>query len=525
MIIIKILSWFRLITISLLFILILVACGGKNDSTTLEDLPETALSESIQKQPSSKKLIQPSINKPYYWEYQAQPILLIGGENDDGLFQWPIDEMVAHLDLLQSSGGNYIRNVLNHAHNNLSGLDQNDVMPHAKTEKGYDLNIFNPEYFQRLERLLTEARKRDIIVQLTFWEAFDFIDGNLSGKLGNFYFRYDKLSWNPKNNINYSAEESGIPTTNTTIATWEKEWKNIGFHYTIPGMSNDNAMVRGYQEKFIRRVLDSTLKYDNVLYNVQNERQWIIPIEWANYWVTFASDYAKSQGKTIYVTDMADKYYMTQPQQQEALQSNTDFFEISQVNQLGGQTQYNEIIYAREQLKNRKKPINAVKIYRSSKEAEAKGRYDDEDKMWRLVFGGAAAVRFHRPTPPSSSAKNHGFGLTPEGQKQIKSVRMFADGVNLFDMVPNNARLSQRSSNEAYLLENPEREYAIYFTGRDDATVQLDLRKSPETFQIDWLDVRNNQWNRSDVTVYGGEKITISAPKNSQYVAVLRSQE
>ncbi len=469
---------------------------------------------------SSGAGIEPFAANNFYWSYGDTPTLLVGGTNDDNLFQWPTSELAAHLDLLKYSGGNYVRNVLNNVYNDLDGLDSNDVKPHGKSGALYDLDTFNPEYFTRLERLLSEAKQRDIIVQITFWEAFEFITGNLNGRFGSFYLNYDDIPWNPKNNINYNSAQSGIPATNNYIGTWESEWTSIGFHYTPPGMSNANAIVLGYQEKFIQKVLDSTLKFNNVLYNVQNERQWVIPKIWSDYWISFATDYAVSKGKTIYITDMADKYYMTQTQQQEVLNSNNiDFFEISQVNQLGGQTQYDEIIYARNQLKNKKKPMNAVKIYKGSSGAtQAKGVYDDEDKMWRLIFGGAAAVRFHRPTSPNS----RGFGLTTDGQTQIKSARMFTDEINLFAMAPNNSKLSQRSTNEAYLLENPNQEYAVYFTGTNDHTVTLDLSDAEGIFQVLWLDIQNNYWLEQGENINSGAMVSISAPDDSQYIAILR---
>ncbi len=510
----------RIIVLYMIIGSFLFSCFGDEH---LQMIPASGEIESEVKY-NSESVIQPYKTNSFYWEYHGSPKLLIGGSEDDNIFQWPLDELVEHLDLLQSSGGNYVRNVLNHARNNISGFDRNDVMPHNKRDGLYDLDDFNQEYFDRLERFLMEAWQRDIIVQLTFWEAWDFLEGNLEGKLGDFYARYDQLSWNPKNNINYSADDSGMKESNTTVATWKKEWENqVGFFYTVPGMSNDNALLRGYQEKFIRRVLDSTLKFDNVLYNVQNERQWVIPQTWPDYWITFAREYAESQGKIIYVTDMADKYYMNQLQQQEALNSkNTDFFEISQVNHLGGQTQYDEIINARNQLSSNKKPINAIKIYRPSKKAQSKGSFDDEDKMWRLIFGGAAAVRFHRSTLPSADVESYGFGLTSESQQQIKSARMFADEVNLFAMKPDNSKLSQRTMNEAYLLENSGQEYAIYFTGVDDASVVLELSEAKEMIQLDWLDIRTQQWIGSGSVFVDGRTVTVTAPENSQYVAVLR---
>ena len=33
--------------------------------------------------------IRPWQANPFYWEYKGQPVLLLGGSDDDNLFQWP----------------------------------------------------------------------------------------------------------------------------------------------------------------------------------------------------------------------------------------------------------------------------------------------------------------------------------------------------------------------------------------------------------------------------------------------------
>ncbi|MDE2809300.1 MAG: hypothetical protein OXN90_12855, partial [Gemmatimonadota bacterium] len=54
--------------------------------------------------------IQPYAANPRYWQYNGQPVLLLGGTIKDCLFQIP--DLEAHLDLLQSVGGNYVRNTM-----------------------------------------------------------------------------------------------------------------------------------------------------------------------------------------------------------------------------------------------------------------------------------------------------------------------------------------------------------------------------------------------------------------------------
>ena len=54
-----------------------------------------------------KNRIKPFAENPRYWQYEGEPVLLIGGSREDNLFQIP--DLKEHLDLLVSVGGNYIR--------------------------------------------------------------------------------------------------------------------------------------------------------------------------------------------------------------------------------------------------------------------------------------------------------------------------------------------------------------------------------------------------------------------------------
>ncbi len=54
--------------------------------------------------------IRPYSENPKYWQYKGEPVLLLGGSNNDNLFQSP--DLEEQLDLLQSVGGNFIRNTM-----------------------------------------------------------------------------------------------------------------------------------------------------------------------------------------------------------------------------------------------------------------------------------------------------------------------------------------------------------------------------------------------------------------------------
>jgi len=112
--------------------------------------------------------IRPWSEDPRYWQYKGTPVLLLGGSREDNLFQ--IDNLEAHLDLLASVGGNYIRNTM-------SDRDEGNVYPHARRSDGlYDLEQWNEEYWRRFAELLRLTAERGIIVQIEVWDRFDLSD-------------------------------------------------------------------------------------------------------------------------------------------------------------------------------------------------------------------------------------------------------------------------------------------------------------------------------------------------------------
>ncbi|MGD8240517.1 MAG: hypothetical protein PVH68_18320, partial [Armatimonadota bacterium] len=137
--------------------------------------------------------IQVYPDNPRYWQYKGEPVLLIGGSKDDSLFQIP--DLEEHLDLLASVGGNVIRNTM-------SDRPDHDfeVYPYRQLENGkYTLDEWNDEYWRRFETMLRLTHERDVIVQIEVWDRFDYSRDN-----------WTVHPYNPRNNVNYTGEESGL---------------------------------------------------------------------------------------------------------------------------------------------------------------------------------------------------------------------------------------------------------------------------------------------------------------------------
>jgi hypothetical protein len=211
------------------------------------------------------------------------------------------------------------------------------------------------------------------------------------------------------------------------------------------------------------------------------------------------------------------------------LNSVFNFSDISQNNGTTGQTHYDNVLWYRSKvLSHGVRPINNVKCYHFNwpiggsfgKDRTSPTDAEAGAKFWRAIFAGSAGIRFHRHTPTRPAGLREGFGLAPEGQRHVRCMRKFVDAIHIFRMNPRNDLLSQRTSNEAYCLAEPGRQYAVFFTGDGDGSVGIDLVDSKRSLELRWLDIETSSWG-ARATILNNRDYMLRAPDNAQWIAIL----
>jgi hypothetical protein len=447
--------------------------------------------------------LRPYSGNPFYWQYKGKPVLLLGGTDQDNLFNHPDlepDGLQAHLDLLVAVGGNYIRNTMSHR-------DAGNVFAYVRNGEGlFDLDEFNHEYWDRFESLLKMADERDIIVQIEVWEPWDCFRSGGPGVSGS-QVGWEWNPFNPANNVTYSAEEAGLPTRVEYPPT--ERPSDHPFFQTVPKLQ-DNKLVRSYQEAYVSRVLEIALAYPNVLYCLSNEIG--ERLEWSDYWADFIHAKAAAVGRAAYVGDMRRNPDIKAHDHLHLYDSPTRyaFVDISQNNVQGGEMHWNALQFARERVRAPGKgprPLHNTKIYRADDRAL--------QNFWRNVFGGCAVVRFHRPYPASAMG---GWGLTPTAQATLRSARRLTGEFNVFASEPRNDLLSERTANEAYCLAAPGRQYAVYFP--DGGQVTLDVSAARGSLQVRWLDISRSAW-QDPQTVDGSRTLELRTPGKGHWAVLV----
>jgi hypothetical protein len=431
--------------------------------------------------PKSENGIKPWSENLFYWQYKGQPVLLLGGTDNDNLFQ--NNNIRTHLDSLKAIGGNYIRNTM-------SDRDEGDERAFFQNADGtYDLNKWNDRYWEKFENMLKLTSERDIIVQIEVWDRFD-------------HSRDEWLTdpYNPKNNINYTYAEAGLDSLYPNHPSRNEQ----PFFFTVPELNNNQLLLK-YQNAFVQKMLSHSLKYDNVLYCIDNET--IGAEEWAVYWAKFIRD--NSNGKNIYITQMWDTWDVKTPIHKRTIDHPElyGFIDISQNSQLAGYQNWANAQYVFNYIKDNPRPVNSTKIYGS--DTYSLHRLSPEhpiQSFFRNILGGFASSRFHRPTG--------GLGLSEPSINCIRTIRKIEEHVKMWEIVPRMDLIGNVEENLAYIAAREGEKYLVYFT--KDGSVNLNLAGHNHTFTLRWINVDTAEWSKSEEITGGGHfELTAVNPKGS----------
>lgn len=438
-------------------------------------------------------VIKPYIENPGYWQYKGKPMLLIGGTDNDNLFQ--NENLKTHLDSLKDAGGNYIRNTM-------SDRDPGDEKTFFRNIDGkYDLSKWNDVYWDKFENLLRLTNERDIIVQIEIWDRFD-------------HSRDPWLTdpYNPKNNINYTYEQAKLdslypkhPGSNTHP-----------FFFTVPTLNNNELLLQ-YQKAFVDKMLSISLQYGNVLYCIDNETKGAE--EWAIFWADYVK--CKAGEKEIYITQMWDDWDVKSEMHKRTI-NNPDrysYIDISQNSQTPGHDNWANAQYVFNYISKNPRPVNSTKIYGSDygqKEGWARGKNSDHavHTFFRNLMGGFASSRFHRP--------RYGLGLSQTSINCLKTVREIETIVKFWEITPRMDLLTENEKGEAYISAKESENYLIYFT--NNGNVKLDLSKQKGRFTVRWIDIRNAEWIRQE-EIKAGSMIDFKAMSKNGCIAVLQRKK
>lgn len=429
-------------------------------------------------QQQREERIQSWHSNSQFWQYRNEPVLLLGGMSTDNLFNDP-ELMQKNLTALENAGGNFIHCIL-------SCMREGNVWPYSQKDGRYNLDQFNPEFWNRLESCLREAQKRNIIVQIDLWATPDFYrDGWL------------KNPFNPRNNSNYTTDSTHL------VMEWSQNpGENVQpFFVSIPSKNNDTVLL-SYQEKFMHKVLDVALPFPNVLYCLDTET--CAPVEWAAYWADFLRRLAEKHGFPIQLTEMWD-----QKDIQHDIHKRTydrpdlfSFVDISPNTWQSGEIHYENARWMRETISESNagsRPINNAKVHGINNPGETCNPALNVDRWWQNLFAGCASSCFDCP--------DSGLGLSEPALKAIRSARAFFKEYDFFHAVPRQDLIGEREENEAFCLMVPYDKFAVYFPQGGEVALKI---VDSKTYRVRWFDPQSAQYVSSNEITVNTEPKSIS---------------
>lgn len=426
-------------------------------------------------------------NPRYFTDGSGKTIYLTGSHTWANLVDiGPTDpppkfDFTACLDWMQKLNHNFIRMwtwepvTWNTMANSENKLHTAAPQPFARTGPGnatdskpkFDLKKYNPTYFDRLQQRVSAAADRGIYVSVMLFEgwAMQFSQGAWEGH-----------PFNPKNNIN------GID------GDTNKDGKGLEIH------TMSNPAVTALQEAYVRKVIDTINKFDNVLYEISNENH-PPSTEWQYHIIRYIKKY---EGKKPKQHPVGMTFQYRAGKNETLFKSPADWISP---NPEGG--------------------------YRDNPPA-ADGRkviLSDTDHLWG-IGGNQAWVwkSFLRGCNPLFMDPYDGIVLGNKFdsrwdpiRRSLGYTRSYAEKMNLTAMKPLNNLASTK-----YCLANPGAEYLVYNPAEDNPAVTINLKAG--TYTYEWFNPDNGK-----VVLEGTIKITdgdnqLEAPFKGDAVLYLKAE-
>ncbi len=402
-------------------------------------------------------------DNPRYLEFRGRPtVLLTSGEhygavlNRDFRFGPYLDELARHgLNLTRTFAGTYreVPGSFNIRENTLApkpGRYQSPWVLKDQDGERYDLDAFDPAYFERLKRFLTEADRRGIVVELVLFCPF-----------------YEPVLWDV-NPMNARHNVNGVGDCPREEV------------YTL---KHPELLKR--QLAFVTRVVTELNGFDNLYYEICNEP----------YFVGVTPEWQRKVSETIVAAErgLPKRHLIAQNIANDQAKVTDPDPNVAIFNFHYATPPVTVALNA-----GLNKPI-------ADDETGFKGTADRHyrTEAWEFLLAGGAVVSHldysfttERPdgTAPVQDPTPGGGG--PALRSQFAFLKRFVDGLDLARIQPSTAIRVARGGADgarAWCLAVPGRQYAAYIRGGQDLVLSVDLPDGAGTYTYTWFDPRDGR--------------------------------
>jgi hypothetical protein len=314
----------------------------------------------------------------------------------------------------------------------------------------FDLNAFDPAYFDRLRQRVAQARDRGMYVSIMLFEGWEL----------QFTDAWKYHPFHQPNNINGVDADPG----------------GRGLLYNQLRADATGKTVQELQEAYIRKVVETVADLDNVLYEVCNEAG-VYSTKWQYHLIEFLHAYARGKSKP---------------------------HPVGMTFQYPGAT--NKILFDSPADWISPNPGTPEEGYKDRPSARYVGKVvvNDTDHLWGHTGGDSVwvwksftrglNVLFMEELSPSPTWQD-------SARVAMGQVRSFAGTIDLAHMIPMPDRVGS-----GYLLAATGREYLAYQDG-SQGEFSIDLRDAAGTYEVRWYNATHGRFVPGKPVTGGGRRV------------------
>jgi len=437
---------------------------------------------------------------PHYLLYKGKPLILIGSTEHYGAVMNLDFDYVKYLDETASSGLNVTRTfsgvyvepegAFGIIKNTMAPALERYICPWARsTDPGYihggnkfDLSKWDEKYFLRLKDFLTEASKRNIIVELDLFSNY-----------------YDTLQWKMSplyigNNIN------GIG--------------NIEDHKEI--LSLRHPEILDIQEKMVRKIINELKDFDNLYYEICNEPYFgdtLALAEWEKHMTGIVVDAEKGFSQRHLISNNVANNFKLVPENREGV-SIYNFHYARPPVTVAMNHHLNKVIGDNET------GFDGTEVTKYRTEAwdfilAGGGLYNNLDYSFTSDNeDGNFIIKAGEPGSGGKILRNQ-FRILANFMKSI-------DFINMEPLNPDKVRIKETDDLIVHALSKDDKLFAMYLhkkdTVRTNTVFEMDLPRG--SYSLIWIDTKTGDKNITDLKNHPGGWARINSIGFSEDIAL-----
>jgi hypothetical protein len=426
-------------------------------------------------------------DNPRYLTFRGRPTVLItSGEHYGAVVNADFDEL-RYLESLKRDGFNLTRVFSGSytesasfidgvgARNTLAPRPARLISPWVRTADGkYDLERWNPAYFDRLVRFVGEAGRRGIVVELVLFSAL-----------------YEDVHWraspfNPGNN----ADRSG-PSDVRRLHT----------------LGNDGALR--HQDALVSKLVKELAAHDNVYFEVINEGT-VKPAPASRAWQDHVIETIEEADSASGATHLIARWYPATgaPDLSDPHPSVAIF----------------NFHYMRDPSPHLNLP-GVVAFDETGFQGTADATYRRDAWFFMLSGGG---VYSHLDWSYAVGHEDGGYRFPPETpggggpalRRSLAGLKRFMDRFDLPRMKVAHGVVDAPPETRARVLADRGREYGVYLEGGDGGGRALAIDLEPGRYRAEWVDTRDGSVTQRRLIDHDGGAARLVPPRHGGEIAL-----